>query len=274
MQDLLLEKQDLTHLSWSKIRNSSGTAGSFLKSYSDLGPTKTYYKLSNYDSFRGIIGHECVNELIADRLLTVLNIPHLSYRLIHADVLLGGETRETWLCASDDFKLPGETKLSLDVYYQAERKPEETPLDFCVRNGWSNYLYEMLLVDFLLLNRDRHGANLEVLRNKSEKSIRLAPLFDHGLSLFCSCQSLDEVLKTDVMEDKAVQSFIGGRSAMQNLQLIPPGEEPKVAPLKESDKMALLEGLDAILPSEWLDAIWNMIWSRWNYYESFCHSRR
>ena len=47
MNRIIHEKQDMTHLSWSKIRNSSGTAGSFLKAYSVLGGKKTYYKLSN-----------------------------------------------------------------------------------------------------------------------------------------------------------------------------------------------------------------------------------
>ena len=37
---LIREKQDLTYLSWSVYRNSSGTAGSFLKSYSELGGRK------------------------------------------------------------------------------------------------------------------------------------------------------------------------------------------------------------------------------------------
>jgi len=130
---LILRKQDFTYLTWAKYRNSSGTAGSFLKAYSDLGSDKLYYKLSNYDSFRGIIGHECVNELIVDRLLTILGIPHLSYQLIHADVLIDGREYETYLCASRDFKQPGESKIALDVYYQTERKERESPLDFCLR---------------------------------------------------------------------------------------------------------------------------------------------
>ena len=86
---LIKEKLDLTYLSWSVYRNSSGTAGSFLKAYSELGGKKTYYKLSNFDKARGDIGHECVNELIVDRLLTMLGIPHLSYQLIRADVISG-----------------------------------------------------------------------------------------------------------------------------------------------------------------------------------------
>jgi len=94
MNRIIHEKQDMTHLSWSKIRNSSGTAGSFLKAYSVLGGKKTYYKLSNFDQMAGIVGHECVNEIIVDRLLDILGIPHLQYQLIHADVLIGGKPHE------------------------------------------------------------------------------------------------------------------------------------------------------------------------------------
>ena len=88
MSEIIREVQDLTYLNWSKIRNSSGTAGSFLKSYSEIGGKKLYYKLSNYDSINGITGHECVNELIVDRLLDVLGIDHLSYTLINADIIV------------------------------------------------------------------------------------------------------------------------------------------------------------------------------------------
>ena len=114
-RQVIPEIQDLRRLDWSKIRHSSGTAGSFLKSREIIRGVKWYYKLSEYDAYRGI--------------------------------------------------------------------------------------------DFLILNRDRHGANMEVLRSRSEKSYRLAPLFDQGLSLFCS-----------IHEEKC---FVGSGSAVQNLRLIP-----------------------------------------------------
>ena len=85
---MALEKQDLTYLSWSKIRHSSGTAGSFLKAYEQIGDQKIYYKLSDYDSMKGIIGHESINEIIVDRLLTILGVEHLAYQLIYADVII------------------------------------------------------------------------------------------------------------------------------------------------------------------------------------------
>lgn len=141
---LVKEKQDLTYLFWSVYRNSSGTAGSFLKSYSELGGKKVYYKLSNFDKLQGVIGHECVNELIVDRLLTILGIPHLPYQLIHADIMLEGEIQDVYLCASDDFKEKGESKIALDAYKEREAEPKESALDFCVRMGWETYIYQMM----------------------------------------------------------------------------------------------------------------------------------
>lgn len=269
-KQIIHEKQDMTWLSWSKVRNSSGTAGSFLKAYSDLGGEKTYYKLSNYDSVRGVVGHECVNELIVDRLLTLLGVEHLAYQLIHAEILIDGKPVETWLCASKDFKQRGESKLALDAYYQAERLENETPLDFCIRSGWADYIRRMLAVDYLILNRDRHGANIEVLRNSKRKTLRLAPLFDHGLSLLFNCQDEASVLKTDVMEERPVQCFVGSRSARENLRLIPEGKTPVLQPLHETDRAVLLDGLDDALGQVWLDKIWEMLWKRWRAYEDFC----
>ena len=83
---IIMETQDLTYLKWSHIRSSSGTAGTFLKSESVIEGKKIYYKLSNFDFVNGVIGHECVNEIIVDRLLTLLGVEHLEYKLIHADI--------------------------------------------------------------------------------------------------------------------------------------------------------------------------------------------
>ena len=268
---IIHELQDMTHLSWAKTRNSSGTAGSFLKAYEDGIDGKTYYKLSNYDAWKGIVGHECVNEIIVDRLLTILGISHLPYQLIHAKILIDQKEYETWLCASKDFKQRGESKIALDAYYQAESLPNESPMDFCIRCGWESTVYEMLVVDYLILNRDRHGANMEVLRNQRKKTIRLAPLFDHGLSLLSRCESTEAMLREDVMADKPVQCFVGSRSSWENLRLIPRDQRPPLHPLTENDRAVLLGGLSEALDQQWLDRIWEMIWKRWQAYEDLCN---
>ncbi len=269
MGKLIKELQDLTYLNWSKCRNSSGTAGSFLKAQSNIDG-KLYYKLSNYNTVDGIIGHECVNELIIDRLLTILGIEHLEYNLKHAKISINGEEHITWLCESRDFKEPFEEKVAFDQYYNSEKSEKETELEFCIRNGWSKYIYQMLVVDFLVLNRDRHGANLEVLRNKRKRTYRLSPLFDHGISLLSRCEEAD-ISQYNVLEEKPVQCCVGGRIAKDNLKLIPKEHLPILNPLRESHKTILIGDLDGVLSVERLEKIWEMIWKRWCYYEDLCN---
>ena len=268
MSEIILDKQDLTHLNWSHVRSSSGTAGTFLKSESSLGGTKIYYKLSNFNPVSGIVGHECINEIIVDRLLTVLGVDHLDYQLIHADIEIDGNVYETYVCASQDFKKRGENKVALDDYYRINKLPSETPYDFCTRMGWQRYIDQMIAVDYLICNRDRHGANIEVLRNARAKTYRIAPLFDHGLSLMYSCTTKEDIDKFDVLEDRRCNNFIGGFSCCDNLSLIKDSKSIFTNTLLESDKAVIFENLDHIISDEFIDKAWSMIYERYQIYEN------
>ena len=271
---VILEKQDLTYLNWAKVRNSSGTAGTFLKAYTELAGQKMYYKLSDYDTVKGIVGHESVNEIIVDRLLTLLEIEHLSYKLIYADVMLADKVYTTYVCASEDFKQRGESKVALDTYYELEHIERETPFEFCVRMGWEQYIYEMLVVDFLISNRDRHGANIEVLRNAKKKTIRLAPLFDHGLSLLFSLKDdLSLAAQFDVLEDRKIQCYVGTNSAYDNLKLIPKDKLPDFQIPTEEELYTVFADIDKILAGELVDKIREMIWRRLKFYEDFRNTK-
>ena len=259
--------QDLTYLKWSLARSSSGTAGTFLKSQSVLDNKKTYYKLSNFDYQQGIIGHECVNEIIVDRLLNILGVEHLSYNLIHADIEIAGKKYRTWLCSSEDFKERGESKIALDDYYTANAIPGESHYDFCRRNGWETYIDKMLAVDYIILNRDRHGANIEVLRNARARSLRIAPLFDHGCSLLCSCSTEEEIKSFDVTKDRKCNNFIGGFSCFENLKLIN-SRKNLLAPLHNGDRKILFDGLSEVVSKEHEKKIWEMISQRYDVYEN------
>ena len=272
MKDIILELHDMRYLNWTRTRKSSGTAGSFLKAYSEVGKKKIYYKLSDSDPIKGIIGHECVNEIIVQRLLSLLGIEHLEYTLVHALVTFDGKEYETYLCQSEDFKEDGETKVTMEDYYEMEKLDDELPFDFCIRKGWGRYIYEMLLIDYLVLNRDRHGANIEVLRNKKNKSDRLAPLFDHGLSLACRCHSKDDLKTFDVMEDKKVQCFVGSSSTKENIELIPKEFFDTLPELRENDFDILFDGLDGVIGKDYLRVIRKMIWERWCSLDSIRNS--
>lgn len=113
---IINELQDLRYLSWTQRRTSSGTTGTFLKAYSYLDNKKIYYKLSNYDPINGIVGHECVNEIIVDRLLTIFNINHLSYDLVHALIRINNKDIETYICKSNDFRKENESKCAFEFY--------------------------------------------------------------------------------------------------------------------------------------------------------------
>ena len=263
MGDIEKELCDMRYLDWTKSRKSSGTAGTFLKAYDDSGAVKKYYKLSDYDPLEGIIGHECVNEIIVQRLLRMLKIDHLDYKLIHALIVLDDREIETYLCESEDYKQKGESKIAFEDYYALEKEAGQSPLEFCKERGWENYIYKMLIVDYLILNRDRHGANIEVLRSVKQKSVRLAPLFDHGLSLVCRCRNSEELKKFDVMEDRRVQAFMGSGSTRGNMSVVPQRVIRELPKLQEKDLDTLFADIDGILSKEYQNKIREMIWGRW-----------
>lgn len=133
----------------------------------------------------------------------------------------------------------------------------------------------MFLVDYLVANRDRHGSNVEVLKTRNTISVRLAPLFDHGVSLLFSCYGNEEELRNfNVMKDIQANNFFGSRSLEYNLGLIPKEYPLEITNLKESDKKYLLNGLSEVITSDHMEKIWEMIWKMWCHYETICDKRR
>lgn len=150
MQDIICELQDMRHLDWATRKMSPGTPGCFLKAYEEVNGKRLYYKLSNYDSYRGVFGHECVNELIVSRVMDILRIPHVKYKLIHAQIIIDGKEQETWLSVSENFRKDNEEKLAYDLYYDLQKEGNESPLEFAIRNNWELYMYQMFCIDYLI----------------------------------------------------------------------------------------------------------------------------
>ena len=104
--------------------------------------------------------------------------------------------------------------------------------------------------------------------------MRLAPLFDQGVSLLFSTYGEErQIEEFNVLRDFPVNNFIGSRSLEYNLSLIPVKFDLKIAELMgtavlmERDKEYILNGLDEILTQNHLTKIWQMIWKRWCRYE-------
>lgn len=273
LKDLITELQDLRFLDWVDKKMSSGTPGCFLKAYENNHGKCYYYKMSNYDSYRGIFGHECLNELIVSRLLSLLKVEHLEYQLVHALIRVDDKELEGYICKSLNFRRETERKMAFETYYELQRENKESPMEFAQRKGWEQLVQQMIAVDYLICNRDRHGANIELLIDQND-NVRMAPLFDHGLSLLFSCYDNQEsIRKYDVLEDKAVNNFFGARSLEYNLRFLPKGKNIFSGKLHESDRSRIFEGLEGILSDLHLNKIWEMLWERWRRYAQICDSQ-
>lgn len=260
VRDIVSKLQDLTSLSWDERAVTSGTGGTLLKARSETSRGPVYYKLSSYDSFRGIFGHESVNELIASRLLHMLGISHVPYKLLHARVLIGGREHEAWLSMSRDYRMRGERKQQFDTFYDLNRAPEQSPLDFAYEQGWKTEVCQMMAFDYLIINRDRHGANFEVVFRNG--GIEFAPLYDHGLSFVCTCTDDEgEASRFDPMWNGPCNNYLGSRFLEDNLSLIPQRIFELDASALQLD--ALLDGLDSIISQAHIRKIEEILTQRW-----------
>ena len=254
---------DLRYLSWTKTRQSSGTAGSYLKSYSYSNGKKIYYKLSYYDDIKGIFGYESINEIITCRLLELLNYDHLHYDLVYGLIKIKNKEFKTCLTYSLDFKEENESKITLENFYEYYKKENESVFDFCLRFGFKKEIYQMIIIDYLIMNRDRHGANIEVLNNSKTKKYRLAPLFDHGLSLISPNYLNEDILNFNIEEEKRVNSFIASSDLNSNIGLVP----AEVIPNIKLDYDYIFNDLYDINPI-YIDKCKKMIELRWNKLEN------
>lgn len=259
-----LQPVDLTYLSWSLSRSSTGTAGSFLKSYEEINGRKFYYKMSNYDSVRGVIGHESVNEIVAQNIADAFQMEHLHYDLVYCLVKVSEKVFPTWVTRSEDFKRTGESKMTFETYYEILRVDGEDKFHFIERMQLQDYFYNMFLLDYIICNRDRHGANIEVLQKGD--TYRLAPLFDNGLSFMFSCyQDGNQMLEFDRLKDGPVNNYIGSMNLSENLMIVPKSYRQKgVIPTKETLFRGLENAKDAV-PEEYWDCIYEMVKERVAY---------
>jgi len=130
---------------------------------------------------------EPVNEVIASLLCKRLNIPHVSYSLESED----GEPVSK--CANMT-NMDIEFVEAIRVYCTKEQSYFENNKykQYCgcaERLGVKNnieMLDRMMVLDYLILNHDRHFKNFGILRNSQTlNSVEAAPIFDSGSSLFC-----------------------------------------------------------------------------------------
>ena len=259
---------DLKYLEWSKVRDSSGTAGSYLKSYSYIDGIKRYYKLSFFDDVNKKFGYESINEIIVSRILDELGYDHVNYELSYSKVVIEGIEYITYVSSSLDYKKPNETKTTFESFYKMNRNNDEDIISFISRYGFTKEVYQMIIIDYITSNRDRHGANIELLYNQKTNTWRMAPLFDHGLSLLSPSYLDKDIEEYDIKKDVKANSFIGTSNLEENLKLVPTSFFPSI----KIDFDNLIDSLD-IDEKMYLNKVKELLKWRWSCLENIRNSR-
>lgn len=157
------------------------------KWYAELN--KCYIKEQFY--YQGIYWDDYKVEQLSSKLSECLNT--LGIVIVKQHIVSLGTT---YGVVSDDFARDGEYFVSIQRLFQSAglEYPEQSfPLtkfnkivnlvEDCCKLDITDYLIVMCVMDYILLNEDRHLNNFGVLRD-SDGYHRVAPLFDFGLGLF------------------------------------------------------------------------------------------
>ena len=260
-----MTKQNMTHLHWdTNPRNTSGTGGTYLKAINDVNGLLHYYKMPAYDNYlKECVGYETIFEVVVYRLCKLLGVDSLKYSLIDADVTIDNNTISAYITDSEEFKRPGESKITFENFYLLNRiDNKESVLDFCNRMGFKEYIDNMIILDFIICNRDRHGANIEIL--SMDNTYRPAPLFDNGLSFVAPMgMGMEAILNFDVMSDVPCNNFIGSKSLYKNLELITSNITLKNLPYNWKEMLS--QNIDYTMPFEVWDKVFEMIEKRCDY---------
>ena len=129
---------------------------------------------------------EPFNEVIASIIADTLNIPHVEYKLAfegkhHAPVSICEDfiTRDTELITASSINRVLQYKDSESKYDHFTRCCEYLNIP-----DWQKSLDEMLTLDYIIANQDRHMGNFGALRNVDTlEYLGFAPIFDCGTSL-------------------------------------------------------------------------------------------
>lgn len=251
---------DLTRCSWGTTHNGGTSYGCYYKTSLVENGKKYYYKCSNFYVGQGYFGDESINEVICSRFLSKLGFNCLKYTLVYARVKINGREYNTYVCKSENFFKEYDSRVTLENLHSMFNCSVDQLITSI--GIWSD-IKKMLIADFLTLQRDRHGGNIELL-NKGKK-YELSSLFDNGLGLLAPYPSASgvDISGFDVLADYPVNNYIGTRSLYQNLKYI---DAPvRVNKLCKTDKKAIFYGLNGILPKEYIDVIWKLLVYRYAY---------
>ena len=139
---------------------------------------------------------EPINERLASDLCFVLDFPHVKYDIVNPEKYDIGDSSDPFLLSSCDAFTTRDTEFltAYDILNFYDNKPNSINVrDFfeekCKDNNIfdiSDKLDQMIIIDSLILNEDRHLRNFGIIRDaNSLEWLDFAPIFDSGTSMLC-----------------------------------------------------------------------------------------
>lgn len=146
-------------------------------------------------------GKEPFSEYYASQILKHLNINHIPYDL--------QQFKGQLVSVCENFTNPAVSYVPMGHLVQNNYLRDL--MDILNAAGAVDSFADMVFADALILNEDRHYGNFGLLKdNYSNQFIGLAPLFDHGLSLFSRLTDeklMNETERREFIENNAVSAL-------------------------------------------------------------------
>lgn len=153
-----------------------------------------FIKTSTYDraQLRPIFLYESYAEVISYRIAKHLGFNAVPYRLCRVII---DDSISTIACECDDFRTDNEQYMSIGrlmrdgkiptLYYGDLSNYARINHSMQGVTGFAEQLRQIIILDSIILNDDRHYGNFGVIQNNKTGGCRPAPIFDNGNSLFC-----------------------------------------------------------------------------------------
>jgi hypothetical protein len=133
---------------------------------------------------------EPFNEMIASRIMDLFNIYHVIYELKRTKE--GIPYSECKCMCNNNIEYLSAGCIMNNKYFDTNNT-HNSYIDICKNNNIKDAkecIDEMIILDFLIGNVDRHRGNYGIMRDSSTlKWISLSPIFDNGNSLFFDCEN-------------------------------------------------------------------------------------
>ena len=206
---------------------------------------------------------EPINEVVASKIMEYLNIPHIDYQMMFS---LGYPYCE----CSDFIDINCDFVSAYQINQVLKKNNDESPYSHFLRCANSlgipnvkEFLNQMIVIDFIIANEDRHFNNFGAIRNvDSLEFVSMAPIFDSG-----SCLGFDKIPE-DIVKQNLVESKPFKKNPFEQLDLVDDYSFLKDKDLDQIPIIAnniLIEYKDDRLDDKRIDAIVKSIRTRIDY---------